>query len=185
MATVLCVCITDYECYSEVYNNIAYIQHKLCCLKITWNGHTVSWLSVVPVDESSLIAPIYVWQRSQVNDKVLLRKRAKFHSWHSNWLQTNMTTQESFLCTNWLLGKDLAHSTNEGDGTVAAKSSTSSPLTECTRELYLGVERSKYTTLARKSTISSSQLTDQHEAMNTDWLLFCHPSLFVAFFCQV
>ena len=95
----------------------------------------------------------------QVNDKVLHRKQNKFHSWHAQWLSANLTPEESAVCIDWLLGKTL-HS-DEGDGVPLC----SSPLTECTRELYLGVERSRYTTLPRKS---SPTPADPTEAMATD-----------------
>lgn len=116
----------------------------------------------------------------QVNDKVLHRKRAKFHSWHSQWLSSNLTTQESTLCTDWLLGKaqqPLRRSPEGVNGAVTTGSS--SPLTECTKELYLGVERSRYTTRPRKqppppsaSTSSTSTSTsgpaEPPEPMSTD-----------------
>ena len=118
----------------------------------------------------------------QVNDKVLHRKRAKFQSWHSQWLSSNLTTQESTLCTDWLLGKvqqlPPQGGSPEDDGAVIMTGS--SPLTECTKELYLGVERSRYTTRPRKhppppppttsssSTVATSGPTEPPEPMSTD-----------------
>lgn len=91
---------------------------------------------------------------------MLHQKRAKFHSWHSQWLAANLKTQASDLCTDWLLGKNILNSDGE---TVPVCRNL---LTECTSELYLGVERSRYTTLPRK--LAASSTMDQPEAMTTD-----------------
>ena len=103
----------------------------------------------------------------QVNDKVLHRKQAKFQSWHSRWLTSNLTTQESTLCMDWLLGKVLLQSPEDN----SAVTTESSPLTECTKELYLGVERSRYITHPRKQPPPSTSTvgpTEPPEPMSTD-----------------
>ena len=91
---------------------------------------------------------------------MLHRKRTKFHSWHSEWLAANLTTQESALCADWLLGKNIP--TAEGESVPVCRGL----LTECTSELYLGIERSRYTTLPKK--LATSSAVDQPEAMTMD-----------------